>query len=100
MMILMVSKAVGGQTVAENNMDCVDMMQQSHLMGIPEKDMYIGNKIQKNRPIYGIKNYTPEVGEYYGVIWSSDDGDKHSGTYTHYGRLIITNIDNNHPNHS
>lgn len=61
---------------------------------------YIGNKIQKNRPIYGIKNYTPEVGKYYGVIWSSDDGDKHSGTYTHYGRLIISNIDNNHPNHS
>lgn len=61
---------------------------------------YIGNKIQKNRPIYGIKNYTPKEGTYYDVTWSSDDGDNHSGTYSHIGRLKITNIDNNHPNHS
>ena len=61
---------------------------------------YIGNKIQKNRPIYNIRNYTPEVGTYYNVTWNSDDGDHHSGTYSHIGRLEITNIDNNHPNHS
>lgn len=57
-------------------------------------------QIQRNRPIYNISGYTPEVGTYYGVTWNSDDGDNLSGTYSHRGRLVITNIDNNHPNHS
>ena len=57
-------------------------------------------KILKNRPIYNIQNYTPAEGTYYGVTWNSDDGDNHSGTYSHIGRLTITNIDSNHPNHS
>lgn len=61
---------------------------------------YIGNKIQKNRPIYNIKGYTAAENTYYGVTWKSDDGANHSGTYYHTGRLKITNIDNNHPNHS
>ena len=61
---------------------------------------YIGNKIQRNRPIYNIKNYTPSGGIYYNVTWNSYDGDKHSGTYSHIGRLNITNIDDHHPNHS
>lgn len=61
---------------------------------------YIGDKIQRNRPIYSIKNYSPAVGTHYNVTWNSDDGDNHSGTYSHTGRLKITNIDSNHPNHS
>ena len=61
---------------------------------------YNNGKIQKNRPIYNIKNYKAAVGTYTNVTWNSDDGDNHSGTYSHIGRLVITNIDNNHPNHS
>lgn len=61
---------------------------------------YIDNKIQRNRPIFNIKNYTPTVGEHYNVTWNSKDGANGSGTYSHIGRLIITNIDKNHPNHS
>ena len=60
----------------------------------------VNGKISRNRPIYNIQNYTPEVGTYYNVTWNSDDGDNHSGTYSHIGRLDITNIDNNRPNHS
>lgn len=56
-------------------------------------------QIQRNRPIYDIKGYQPTVGEYK-VTWNSDDGDNHSGTYSHVGRLRISNIDNAHPNHS
>lgn len=61
---------------------------------------FSNGQIQRNRPIYNIAGYTSEVGTYYGVTWNSDDGDNHSGTYSHKGRLIITNIDNAHPNHS
>ena len=61
---------------------------------------YDNGEIQRNRPIYNIKNYTQTVGEHYNVTWNSDDRDNHSGTYSHIGRLIITNIDDNHPNHS
>lgn len=53
--------------------------------------------IQKNRPIYNIKGYTLAEGTYTNVSWNSTDG---ALTYTHKGRLIITNIDNNRPNHS
>lgn len=61
---------------------------------------YNNGKIQRNRPIYNIENYTQAVGTYYNVTWNSDDGDNHSGTYSHKGRLVITNIDDKHPNHS
>ena len=61
---------------------------------------YIRSEKQINRPIYNIKGYTAEKETYYGVTWKSDDGANHSGTYYHTGRLKITNIDNNHPNHS
>lgn len=60
----------------------------------------VNGKVSRNRPIYNIQNYTPKAGTYYNVTWNSDDGDKGTGTYSHIGRLVITNIDNNHPNHS
>lgn len=40
-MIIMVKKVVIIQILRESYMDCVDIMQQSHLMGIPEVDMNI-----------------------------------------------------------
>ncbi len=61
---------------------------------------YIGNKIQRNRPIYNIKNYTPAVGTYTNVTWNSDDGDNHSGSYSHIGRLTIEYVDTAHTNRS
>lgn len=61
---------------------------------------YSGGQIQRNRPIYNIKGYKATAGTYYNVTWNSDDGDNHSGTYSHIGRLVITDIDSNHPNHS
>lgn len=57
----------------------------------------IGGEIQKNRRIFGISGYEQEVGTYT-VTWNSQVDN--SDIYTHQGRLIITNIDNNHPNHS
>ena len=44
-----------------------------------------------------ITGYTLETGTYTNVSWESTDG---AGTYHHKGRLVITNIDNNRPNHS
>lgn len=76
--ITMVIKVDIGLTHKENFMDYVVMMPK----------------------IYNIKNYTPSGGIYYNVTWNSYDGDKHSGTYSHIGRLNITNIDDHHPNHS
>lgn len=61
---------------------------------------YNNGEIQKKRPIHDIKNYKQEVGIYTDVTWKSDDLVNNSGTYNHIGRLKITNIDNNHPNHS
>ena len=52
-----------------------------------------------SRPIYSITGYTAEVGTYYNVTWKSKD----LGTgleYSHKGRLIISQIDTNRPNHS
>lgn len=52
-----------------------------------------------SRPIYSITGYTPEVGTYTNVTWTSKD----TGTglvYHHKGRLKITQIDANRPNHS
>lgn len=53
--------------------------------------------IQKSRPISNITGYSLSSGTYYNVTWKSTDG---NGNYSHKGRLIITNIDNNHPNRS
>lgn len=60
----------------------------------------IDGKIQRSRPIYNITNYEQKVGTYLNVNWNSDDKEHNSGTYSHKGRLVITNIDDNHPNHS
>lgn len=76
--ITMVIKVDIGLTHKENFMDYVVIMPK----------------------IYNIKNYTPSGGIYYNVTWNNYDGDKHSGTYSHIGRLNITNIDDHHPNHS
>ncbi|MGN0313321.1 MAG: hypothetical protein ACI4EG_00870 [Fusicatenibacter sp.] len=54
---------------------------------------------QTNRPIYDISGYTLEPGTYLNVTWkSTDNGGKDE--YSHTGRLVITNIDENRPNHS
>ena len=42
--------------------------------------------------------WTDSQGKLHGLC--GYDGDKHSGTYSHIGRLNITNIDDHHPNHS
>ena len=52
--------------------------------------------IDKNRPIYNIEGYQLQEGTY-NVIWNSNSG---GPEYTHYGKLTITNIDNDRPNHS
>ena len=99
--ITMVIKVDIGLTHKENFMDyVVYAMPNSFSEDTGSGYEYIGNKIQRNRPIYNIKNYTPSGGIYYNVTWNSYDGDKHSGTYSHIGRLNITNIDDHHPNHS
>ncbi|MFQ6793983.1 MAG: hypothetical protein ACLRT4_14575 [Thomasclavelia sp.] len=59
---------------------------------------YVNGRPASNRPIYNIKGYNSEEGTYYNVEWNSkvDNSDE----YNHVGRLIITNIDDAHPNHS
>lgn len=61
---------------------------------------FIGSQIQRNRPIYNISGYTAKAGTYYGVTWTSKDGAYNSSEYSHIGRLVITDIDSAHPNHS
>ena len=61
---------------------------------------FIGSQIQRNRPIYNISGYTAKAGTYYSVTWTSKDGAYNSGEYSHIGRLVITDIDSAHPNHS
>lgn len=52
-----------------------------------------------SRPIYSISGYTPTVGTYTDVTWKSKD--LSTGLeYTHKGRLKISQIDTNRPNHS
>lgn len=59
---------------------------------------FSGGVAQMNRPIYDISGYSQAVGTYT-VTWTSMETD--SGTeYHHKGRLVITNIDSDHPNHS
>lgn len=52
--------------------------------------------LDRNRPIYNIDGYQLAPGQYH-VTWNSNSG---GPTYNHYGILTITNIDNDHPNHS
>ena len=52
-----------------------------------------------SRPIYSISGYSPVAGTYYDVTWKSKDLSK-GIEYTHKGRLKITQIDTNRPNHS
>lgn len=54
-------------------------------------------KIDYNRPIYDITGYKLVPDSYTNVSWTSTDGNLF---YHHKGRLIITNIDDNRPNHS
>lgn len=51
--------------------------------------------VDRNRPIYNIEGYQLQEGTY-DVIWNSNSG---GPEYTHYGKLTITNIDNDRPNH-
>lgn len=57
-------------------------------------------KKQMDRPIFQISGYELKEGTYTNVTWKSEDGHNHTGTYSHYGRLIIESIDENRPNHS
>jgi hypothetical protein len=76
----------------------------------------IGGVVQRDRPIsnvsFGAANpssysagqptygsYVSGPGTYY-ATWTSYDGANKTGTYSHYGRAIVTNIDNARPNHS
>ena len=59
---------------------------------------YVGGRPDYNRPIYNISGYQLEEGTYFNVTWTSNDSG--SPEYHHIGRLIITNIDSTHPNHS
>lgn len=54
-------------------------------------------KVDRNRPIYSVSGYSQEVGTYPNVTWDSTDG---NGIYHHKGRLVVTQIDSTHPNHS
>lgn len=54
-------------------------------------------KVDRSRPIYSISGYSQTTGIYQNVTWDSTDG---KGVYHHKGRLVITQIDSTHPNHS
>lgn len=56
-----------------------------------------GGKIDKNRPISQVNGYSLKPGTYKNVTWISV---YNKTTYHHKGRLVIKNIDTNHPNHS
>lgn len=59
---------------------------------------FVNGRPASNRPIYNIEGYQLEEGTYYNVTWNSKVDN--SNEYHHVGRLIITNIDNDHPNRS
>ena len=60
---------------------------------------YVNGKPDRSRVITGIRGYKLEPGTYCDVTWTSQDLPDQT-VYHHVGRLIITNIDNDHPNHS
>lgn len=53
-----------------------------------------GSNYSPNYPVFG--SSVDSTGTYF-ATWDSTDG---SGIYKHYGRAIVTRIDNEHPNHS
>lgn len=59
-------------------------------------EIYQG-KLDKNRPIYDISLTDYGLGMHNDVTWNSTDG---TGIYHHKGRIKITLVDNNKPNHS
>lgn len=60
---------------------------------------FIRGVAQTDRPIYGISGYEQATGTYTVTRTSCDTGDNNH-EYHHKGRLIVTNVDNNRPNHS
>lgn len=60
---------------------------------------FVNGKAVTGRPISHITGYEEAVGTY-DVTWTSVDNVNHTGTYQHKGRLIVSSIDTNRPNHS
>lgn len=60
---------------------------------------FVNGKAVTGRPISHITGYKEAVGTY-DVTWTSVDNVNHTGTYQHKGRLIVSSIDTNRPNHS
>ena len=60
---------------------------------------YVNDRPDYSRVITGITGYKLKPDIYYDVTWTSQDLPDQT-VYHHVGRLIITNIDNDHPNHS
>lgn len=61
----------------------------------------VNGKIDYLRPIYDIEGEFPLAHGTYEVTWTSeDDHSEDHGKYHHRGRLIITNIIQDRPNHS
>lgn len=54
--------------------------------------------IDTSRPIYNISGYEESVGTYY-VTWTSKDTGANM-EYAHKGRLVVSNVDADRPNHS
>lgn len=76
------------------------MMQIFHLLVQQVQVMKKNNGVtDTSHPIYSISGYTPVAGTYTNVTWKSKDLSK-GIEYTHIGRLKITQIDTNRPNHS
>lgn len=100
LMIIMENSLDGIQTVKVNNMVFVVIMQIFHLLVQQVQITKKNNGVtDTSRPIYSITGYTPAKGTYYNVTWKSKDLSK-GIEYTHTGRLVITQIDTNRPNHS
>lgn len=60
---------------------------------------FVNGKAVTGRPISNITGYREAKGTY-NVTWTSVDNVNNTGTYYHKGKLVVSNIDNNHPNHS
>ena len=79
-------------------MEFVEIMQRFHLMELRHHE-FVNGKAVTGRPISHITGYEEAVGTY-DVTWTSVDNVNHTGTYQHKGRLIVSSIDTNRPNHS
>lgn len=61
----------------------------------------VGGRIDYSRPIYDIEGFSPIEGTYYDVTWTSrNDHAQDHGEYHHIGKLEITRIIEDRPNHS